>query len=98
MQIQPGPAYDHRLAERVILYLQTKNSALFPFTSQFDEARQRAFTHDLREALADLQDSGRARKTSSSGFMMNDRRLNEVVAEWAAAGGEWPRGSDPQDP
>src|SRR3954467_6649112 len=98
MQIEPGPAYDHRLAERVILYLQTKNSALFPFTSRFDDARRRAFIHDLREALSDLQDSGSARKTSASGFIMKDKRLHDVVREWAAAGGEWPRGSDASDP
>src|SRR4051812_1230694 len=58
MQLHPGQTYDHRLAERVILYLQTKNASLFPFTFQFDDARRRAFIHDLREALSDLQDSG----------------------------------------
>ncbi|MFL5758351.1 MAG: hypothetical protein ACJ789_01355 [Thermomicrobiales bacterium] len=96
-QINPQPAYDHRLAERVIAYLQTRNPELFPFTAGFDDARQKAFAHDLREALGDLLDSGSARKTSASGFMMRDRRLREVVAEWAAAGGGWPEGSDPRD-
>jgi hypothetical protein len=97
-QFNPQPAYDHRLAERVIVYLQTKDPALFPFTAGFDDARRRAFAHDLREALGDLLDSGSARKTSASGFMMRDQRLHEVIAEWAAAGGGWPPGSDPRDP
>lgn len=98
MQIKPGPAYDHRLAERVILYLQTNDPALFPFTARFDAARLRAFKHDLREALSDLQDSGSARKTSASGFIMRDRRLHEVVTEWASANGDWPSGANPRMP
>jgi hypothetical protein len=98
MQLKPEPAYDHRLAERVVFYLQTNDPSLFPFTARFDEARRRAFKHDLREALADLQDSGSARKTSASGFIMRDRRLREVIEEWARANGEWPAGSYPRDP
>src|SRR4051812_14319225 len=98
MQLHPGQAYDHRLAERVILYLQTRNNMLFPFTARFDDARHRAFIQDLREALSDLQDSGSARKTSASGFIMKDKRLKEVVSEWATADGDWPRGADPKDP
>jgi hypothetical protein len=97
-QISPRPAYDHRLAERAVVYLQTKDPALFPFTAKFDDARRKAFMRDLREALGELTDSGSARKTSASGFMMKDRRLHEVVNEWAAAGGGWPEGSDPRDP
>jgi hypothetical protein len=98
MQLNPGPAYDHRLAERVVVYLQTNDSALFPFTARFDDARRRAFKRDLREALADLQDSGSARKTSASGFIMRDRRLHDVVNEWANANGDWPAGANPRDP
>jgi hypothetical protein len=97
-QFNPEPAYDHRLAERIVVYLQTKDPALFPFTAHFDEARRRAFARDLREALSELTDSGSARKTSSAGFMMKDRRLHDVVREWAAANGGWPEGSDPRDP
>jgi len=97
-QISPEPAYDHRLAERVVVYLQTRDPALFPFTARFDTARRRAFVHDLREALGDLTDSGSARKTAASGFIMKDRRLHEVVREWAAANGGWPRGADPRVP
>lgn len=96
MQLKPGPAYDHRLAERVVVFLQTKDADLFPFTRAFDAAQMKAFTRDLREALSDLQDSGSARKTSASGFIMRDRRLHEVVEEWAAAGGDWPLGADPR--
>lgn len=97
-QIDPGPAYDHRLAERVIVYLQTRDSRLFPFTAGFDKAKQRAFMQDLREGLADLQDSGSARKTSATGFIMRDQRLREIVQEWANANGGWPLGADPRDP
>jgi hypothetical protein len=96
MQLSADPAYDHRLAERIIVYLETRDPALFPFTAGFDEARQKAFIRDLREALADLQDSGSARKTAASGFIMRDRRLHDVVGEWAAANGDWPIGSDPR--
>lgn len=95
-QFYPDPAYDHRLAERVIVYLQTKDPAHFPFTASFDEERRRAFIRDLREALSDLTDSGSARKTAASGFIMSDRRLQEVIAEWAAADGDWPRGMEPE--
>lgn len=97
-QIDPEPAYDHRLAERVVAYLETRDAALFPFTARFDAEQRRAFIRDLREGLADLTDSGSARKTSATGFIMKDTRLHEVVREWAAARGGWPRGSDPRNP
>ncbi|MCC6314976.1 MAG: hypothetical protein IT337_13295 [Thermomicrobiales bacterium] len=97
-QIDPEPNYDHRLAERVVFYLQTGDWRLFPFTQGFDDEKRRAFKHDLREALADLQDSGSARKTSAVGFIMSDLRLKETVHEWADAGGDWPEGSFPRDP
>lgn len=97
MQIDPRPAYDHRLVERVIAYLQTRDSQLFPFTARFDDARQTAFVRDLREGLSDLTDSGSARKTSASGFMMGDERIRAIVEDWAEAGGGWPRGTDPSD-
>lgn len=96
MQIDPGPSYDHRLAERVIAYLQTRDTRLFPFAARFDTDRERAFVRDLREGLAELTDSGSARKTSAAGFMMSDERLHEIVNEWAAANGGWPRGTDPR--
>lgn len=96
MQIDPGPAYDHRLVERVIAYLQMRDNRLFPFTARFDEERERAFVRDLREGLAELTDSGSARKTSAAGFIMRDERLHDIVNEWAAANGGWPRGADPR--
>ncbi len=97
-QIEPEPTYDHQLVERVIMYLETRDPRLFPFTANFTPAQRRAFIHDLREALADLQDSGSARKTSATGYIMRDRRLHETVREWAAANGGWPSGADPRDP
>jgi hypothetical protein len=97
-QISPDPAYDHLLVERVIYYLQTRDPELFPFTARFDTERRRAFVRDLREALGDLVDSGSARKTSASGFIMKDRRVHDVVREWAEANGDWPRGSNPRNP
>lgn len=95
VQIDPEPNYDHKLVERVVSFLQTKDPRLFPFTRHFDEARHRAFQRDLREGLAEITDSGSARKTSAAGFIMSDERLREIVYEWAAAQGRWPRGAEP---
>lgn len=97
-QFNVDPSYDHNLAERVVEYLQTRDARLFPFAARFDAERRRAFVRDLREGLAELTDSGSARKTSSTGFMMRDTRLHQIVREWAAAGGGWPRGADPRNP
>ena len=97
-QIDPEPNYDHRLAERVIVYLQTKDERLFPFTARFDADRRRAFVRDLREGLAEITDSGSARKSSATGFPMSDARLRRIVREWADANGGWPRGADPRNP
>jgi len=97
-QIDPEPNYDHRLAERVVVYLQTKDPRLFPFSARFDDERRRAFIRDLREGLAEITDSGSARKTSATGFVMNDGRLHDIVREWAAANGGWPAGADPRNP
>jgi hypothetical protein len=96
-QIDPEPNYDHRLAERVVVYLQTNDARLFPFTARFSAEQRRAFARDLREGLAEITDSGSARKTSATGFIMNDRRLRQIVEEWAAARGGWPRGTDPRN-
>lgn len=96
--MNPRPAYDHALADRVVVYLQTNDAQLFPFTERFTAAQLRAFRHDLREGLGDLVDSGSARKTSAAGFIMHDRRLHDIVNEWAAANGAWPAGTDARDP
>jgi hypothetical protein len=98
VQIYPGQAYHHDLVSLAIAFLQTRDPSYFPFTGHFDDARMKAFVRDLREALADLTDSGSARKTSASGFMMRDRRLREVVEEWTSADGDWPSGSNPRNP
>lgn len=95
VQIEPEPNYDHKLSERVVAYLQTNDDRFFPFSRQFDASRRRAFRRDLREGLSEITDSGSARKTSASGFIMSDARLKEIVFEWAAAGGKWPRGAEP---
>jgi hypothetical protein len=97
-QIDPEPTYDHRLAEWVTLYLQTRDPRIFPFTRHFDGEKQRAFVHDLRVALADLQDSGSARKTAATGFVMTDTTLHRTVRQWAAAGGGWPSTANPENP
>ncbi len=97
-QINPDPTYDHELAQRVIAYLQLRDPRLFPFTARFDEQQHRAFVRDLREGLSDLMDGGRKRATSATGFVTRDRRLHEIVQEWAAARGGWPRGADPRNP
>jgi hypothetical protein len=83
--------------ERVVNYLQTRDVRLFPFAAMFDEARERAFVNDLRVGLSDLTESGAKRGTSASGFLVSDRRLHEIVGEWANARGGWPEGSDPRD-
>jgi len=96
--VNPEPLYDHRLVERVVAYLQTRDPSLFPFTARFDEERQRAFVRDLRMGLSDITESGSKRGTSAAGFITSDDRLKEIVEDWAAAGGGWPLGADPTNP
>jgi hypothetical protein len=96
-QIDPENRYSDWLVDRVVEYLQTRNPAIFPFTAAFDEHREMAFVRDLREGLGDVTDSGSARKTAATGFMTTDRELRRVVEEWAAAGGDWPEGSYPEE-
>lgn len=95
MQIDPRPLYHHGLVERVIAYLQTRDPELFPFAARFDEERERAFVNDLRMGLSDIVESGSARKTSASGFITSDKRLIEIVEDWADANGGWSMGQDP---
>lgn len=97
-QIDPVPNYDHRLAQWATLYLQTRDTALFPFARHFDEEQQQAFVYSLRVGLAELQDSGSARKTAATGFIMSDSLLHQLVREWAAANGNWPPSADPRNP
>ncbi|MBA2777065.1 MAG: hypothetical protein H0U31_10090 [Chloroflexia bacterium] len=96
-QTDPAHAFDQRLVERVIAWLQTRDTTLFPFTARFDSERERAFARDLQVGLSDLTESGAKRGTSASGFLVSDKRLEEIVDEWAAAGGEWPKGTNPSD-
>jgi hypothetical protein len=95
VQINPDQAYDHDVVRRAIYFLQTRSPDLFPFTENFDDARMDAFVKDLRLAIADLTESGSARKTSASGFIVSDKRLHEVIEEWASADGNWPAGTNP---
>lgn len=97
-QFDPDPNYDHRLAERVVAYLQLRDPRIFPFTARFDADQTLAFIRDLREGLAEITDSGSARKTAATGFLMSDARLHDIVREWAAANGTWPAGANPRDP
>ena len=97
-QIEPGNPYNDWLVDRVVRYLQTRDSSLFPFTAGFSAHQQEAFVRDLREGLGFINDSGSARKTSATGFIASDEQLRRVIEEWEAADGGWPEGSYPQDP
>jgi hypothetical protein len=93
VQRAPAPTFDQFMVDRVILFLQTGDREIFPFTRNFDDAKMTAFVRDLRDGLADLPDSGSKRGTSSTGFPMNDWRLRGILDEWASAGGGWPAGT-----
>jgi hypothetical protein len=97
VQIDPRPLYNQKLAERVVNYLQTGDTALFPFTKDFNDEQRRAFARDLRVGLSDITESGSKRATSASGYITSDKRLMEIVDEWSGARGAWPAGSDPRD-
>lgn len=94
-QKDTGPMFDQDLVQRVIEWLQTRNPSIFPFTAGFDEARERAFVHDLRLGLSDLTETGAKRGTSASGYMVSDQRLQQAVEEWTTARGGWPEGAEP---
>ncbi len=89
---------NERLIEHVTDYLQTLDPAFFPFTAQFDDARRAAFVRDLRIGLSDLTESGSKRGTSSVGYITSDKRLRQVVDDWASADGGWPKGQNPKNP
>jgi hypothetical protein len=86
-QLYARPDYDHRLVERVVRYLETKDASLFPFTAGYGHEQRMAFMRDLRRGLAALQDSGSARKTAAVGFIMSDDELQEIIETWRATGG-----------
>lgn len=94
VQRAPAPVFDQRMVDRVILFLQTRDTEIFPFTANFDDARMKAFVRDLQDGLSDLPDSGSKRGTSSVGYPTNDWRLREMLDEWAMAGGAWPKGTE----
>lgn len=96
-QIEPQNPYNNWLMDRVIVYLQTRDPRIFPFSVAFSERQRAAFVRDLREGLSEITDSGSARKTSATGFIASDLILKRIVKEWQAANGGWPAGSDPED-
>ena len=81
-QLNSRVAFNYYLTERVVRYLQTKDPAIFPFTAKMTAEQRRTFQRDLRDGLAELQDSGSARKTSAVGFIMSDDHLRDVVESW----------------
>ena len=81
-QLYSPPDYNHALVERVVRFLETKETALFPFTATLTWDERMAFMKELRMALGSLTDSGSARKTSAIGFIMSDDELEEVIARW----------------
>ena len=97
-QINPRRAFDQELVERAIAWLHTRDPRLFPFTALFDDQREQAYARDLRATLNDLTESGSKRGTSAAGFLVSDERLRYVVQAWSAAEGEWPAGSNPDNP
>ena len=97
-QIDPEQRLHYWLIDRVVRFLQTRDRRIFPFTANFDEHQITAFVRDLREGLAELTDSGSARKTSAKGFITSDQILRRIIDEWSESKGDWPEGSFPQDP
>lgn len=87
-----------RLITLVTSYLQTLDPQYFPFAAEFDDARRDAFVRDLRIGLSDLTESGSKRGTASVGYSVSDKRLQEIVRDWAEAEGGWPKGQDPRNP
>jgi hypothetical protein len=97
-QIHPERPYHDWLVERVVNYLQTRDSRLLPLTAVYAEHQPAALARDQREGHADVTDSGSARKTSATGFLASDQALRRIIEEWQAAQGGWPEGSYPSDP
>jgi hypothetical protein len=98
VQLDPYPPYYHDLVERVVEYLQTRDSRLFPFTAAFDDDQHAALARDLREGLTGITVGASARKSSATGYVATDRAVRRVLAEWSSADGEWPEGAFPEVP
>ena len=98
MPLSAKPLINDRLIEHVVEYLQTLDPAYFPFAAAFDDDQRAAFVRDLRIGLSDLTDSGSKRGTSCTGYPTSDKRLRQIVQEWAAANGGWPVSHDPRNP
>ena len=98
MPLYSTPSVNDRLITLAMNYLQTLDPEYFPFAAEFDDARRNAFVRDLRIGLSDLQETGAKRGTSSTGNLASDKRLREVIRDWAEAEGGWPKGQDPENP
>lgn len=98
MPLYAEPSINDRLITLVTNYLHTLDPQYFPFAAEFDDERRRAFVRDLRIGLSDLTETGSKRGTASTGYLASDKRLQQIVRDWAAAEGGWPIGQDPQNP
>ncbi len=98
MPLESNPLICYPLIEHVTEYLQTLDPTYFPFSANFSDEQRAAFVRDLRIGLSDLTESGSKRGTSSTGYITSDKRLRQIVQEWAAADGGWPVGQDPRNP
>lgn len=98
MPLHAEAPINDRLINLVTNYLQTLDPEYFPFTAEFDDARREAFVRDLRIGLSDLTESGAKRGTASVGYSVSDKRLQQIVRDWAEAEGGWPKGQDPRNP
>lgn len=95
MPLRADLLINERLMEHVTNYLQTLDPAWFPFTAKFDDERRTAFVRDLRMGLSDYTEGGSKRGTSSVGYIISDKRLRQIVEDWADADGGWPKGQNP---
>lgn len=98
MPLYVEPSINDRLITLAMNYLHTLDPEYFPFAAEFDDARRNAFVRDLRIGLSDLTESGAKRGTSSTGYISSDKRLQQIVRDWAEAEGGWPKGQDPRNP
>lgn len=98
MPLHAEAPINSRLIQLAIDYLHTRDPQYFPFAAEFDDARREAFVRDLRIGLSDINESGAKRGTSSTGFITSDKRLQEIVREWAEAEGGLPKGQEPTNP
>lgn len=98
MPLFADPPINDRLITLVTNYLHTLDPQYFPFAAEFDDDRRQAFVRDLRIGLSDLTETGSKRGTASTGYIASDKRLQEIIRDWADAEGGWPKGQNPRNP